>query len=79
MARNNADKSEALEVRRLNLARGLFGDFLKANPFADEATQKQGWQLALQRAGMGPSPSADVGTSGVMGSYVPGKGYIPNK
>jgi hypothetical protein len=45
-----AGSEDAIITRRLNTAKSLFSDAMKANPFADEATQDAMWANAQRRA-----------------------------
>jgi hypothetical protein len=54
-----AGSEDAIITRRLNTARGLFSDFMKANPFADEATKMEYWASA-QRMAMIPGAGSSA-------------------
>ena len=54
-----AGSEEAIITRRLNTARGLFSDAMKANPFADEAAQNAMWANA-QRMAMIPGAGSSA-------------------
>jgi hypothetical protein len=69
-------RAQAEELRRLSVAQGFFKTFYDKNPMATDAEKASMWSQAQQMAGQA---AATPSTSNVMGSYVPGKGYIPNK
>ena len=71
-------RAQAEELRRLSVAQGLFST-LRKDQLMSGLSDEELWSRAQRMAGQaGTTPVASSGST-VMGSYVPGKGYIPNK
>jgi len=78
MGGSRADsRAQAEELKRLSVAQGLFAT-LRKDQLMSGLSDEQLWGQAQRMAGQaGAEPSAS--SSSVMGTYVPGKGYVPNK
>jgi hypothetical protein len=78
MGGSRADaRTQAEELRRLSVAQGLFAT-LRKDQLMSGLSDEQLWSQAQRMAGQAGAAPVSSGSS-VMGTYVPGKGYVPNK
>jgi hypothetical protein len=78
MGGSRADaRTQAEELRRLSVAQGLFAT-LRKDQLMSGLSDEQLWSQAQRMAGQAGTAPVSSGSS-VMGTYVPGKGYVPNK
>jgi hypothetical protein len=76
MGGSRADaRTQAEELRRLSVAQGLFAT-LRKDQLMSGLSDEQLWSQAQRMAGQAGAAPVSSGSS-VMGTYVPGKGYIP--
>jgi len=68
-------RAQAEELRRLTVAKGLF-ETLRKDQMMTGASDEDLWARAQRMAGQAGAAPVSSGSS-VMGTYVPGKGYIP--
>jgi hypothetical protein len=68
-------RAQAEELRRLTVAKGLF-ETLHKDQMMTGASDEDLWARAQRMAGQAGAAPVSSGSS-VMGTYVPGKGYIP--